>query len=500
MRKGTIKAAVLAAVFIGAVLIFGRFMNDTNEDLTTEMKEATLPVITMYQGDQELNELHGYVTEMDAAYMRDTITPVGEDRKLPIVIQTNQTAVDTISYEIRSLDATRLIANADVTSYEERSGKITADLQIQNLLEEGEEYLMIIRLGSGDRSICYYTRIAEPVDCYVSECVAFVKDFNDKTFNDETSGTLATYMERTTGDNTTLQFVSLNSSLKQVSWADFKGERLTEPVPSIKEITPTYNVIVLDYVVSSVNESGQIEYYNIEEYYRVRYTTSRIYLLNFRLARRSQKGFARLQIIRFLLRDFHPQRSEKLPNLLPAFRPGQRLRQRFGGDFRRIKRPHIVQAARAHRQNHVRSGHRLPICLRVRHGQQIQLHKPRLPARADVRPRRQHMHVVFLDAHHLDRRAVRNFRKNPPASARPIPQIDDSPSAGVRHKHRQNTLRPIRRTLRKQNDFVFAAVPRQHIPLQLIRHTNMHKDLTRTILHTFEHFDGRSAEIHHPNI
>ena len=265
MRKGTIKAAVLAAVFIGAVLIFGRFMNDTNEDLTTEMKEATLPVITMYQGDQELNELHGYVTEMDAAYMRDTITPVGEDRKLPIVIQTNQTAVDTISYEIRSLDATRLIANADVTSYEERSGKITADLQIQNLLEEGEEYLMIIRLGSGERSICYYTRIAEPVDCYVSECVAFVKDFNDKTFNDETSGTLATYMERTTGDNTTLQFVSLNSSLKQVSWADFKGERLTEPVPSIKEITPTYNVIVLDYVVSSVNESGQIEYYNIEE-------------------------------------------------------------------------------------------------------------------------------------------------------------------------------------------------------------------------------------------
>ena len=93
---------------------------------------------------------------------------------------------------------------------------------------------MIIRLGSGERSICYYTRIAEPVDCYVSECVAFVKDFNDKTFNDETSGTLATYMERTTGDNTTLQFVSLNSSLKQVSWADFKGERLTEPVPSIK--------------------------------------------------------------------------------------------------------------------------------------------------------------------------------------------------------------------------------------------------------------------------
>lgn len=93
MRKGTIKAAVLAAVFIGAVLIFGRFMNDTNEDLTTEMKEATLPVITMYQGDQELNELHGYVTEMDAAYMRDTITAGGGRPEASDCETDDQTAV-----------------------------------------------------------------------------------------------------------------------------------------------------------------------------------------------------------------------------------------------------------------------------------------------------------------------------------------------------------------------------------------------------------------------
>lgn len=281
MQKGTIKAAVLLIVFILAVLISGKLMNHTNEDLTTEMEDATLPVISMYQDGRELNELHGYVTEMNAAYMRDAIMPIGEDWKLPITIQTYQTPVDTISYEIRSLDAERLIANADVTSYQEKHGKITAELTIQNLLEEGEEYLLIIQLESGDKSIYYYTRIVQPVECYVEECVDFVMDFNDKTFNDETTGTLATYMEKTTGDNSTLHYVSLNSSLKQVGWANFNGERLTDLVPSIKEITNTYNVIVLNYVVSRVSESGQIEYYNVEEYYRVRYTTNRIYLLNF---------------------------------------------------------------------------------------------------------------------------------------------------------------------------------------------------------------------------
>lgn len=281
MRKGTFKAAVLLVVFIIALLVFGKLMNHTNEDLTTEMEEATFPVISLYQDGVEMNELHGYASEMDAAYMRDTITPIAADRKLPISIRTYQTAVDTISYEIRSLDAERLIATADVNTYEEKRGRIWAECEIQNLLEEGQEYLLIIKLESGSDIIYYYTRIMEPVDCHVEECVDFVLEFNDKTFNKETTGSLATYMEKTTRDNTTLQYVTLNSSLKQVGWAEFGGERLTYPVPSIKEITNTYNAIVLDYVVTRVNENGESEYYNVEEYYRVRYTSNRIYLLNF---------------------------------------------------------------------------------------------------------------------------------------------------------------------------------------------------------------------------
>lgn len=281
MRKGTIKAAVLITIFVIAVIVFGKLTNHANEDLTTEMEEATFPVISLYYNGTQINQLHGYAQEMDAVYMRDTITPIADNRKLPITIQTYQTHVDTISYEIRSLDAGRLIANADVNSYEEKRGRISAELEIQNLLEADEEYLLIIQLESGSDVIYYYTRIMEAVDYYVDECVDFVLDFNDKTFNDETTGTLATYMEKTTGDNTTLQYVTLNSSLKQVGWADFNGERLTEPVPSIKEMTSTYNVIVLDYVVTCVGENGESEYYNVEEYYRVRYTSNRMYLLNF---------------------------------------------------------------------------------------------------------------------------------------------------------------------------------------------------------------------------
>lgn len=281
MSKGFIKAAVLVLVFLLSGMIFTKMMNHSNEDLTTEMAEATLPVIFLYQNGTAINELHGYSTEMEAAMMRDTITPIEKDRILPVTVQSYGTKVDGISYEIRSLDAKRLIADAGVTSYEEKKEQISADLKIQNLLENDKEYLLIIKLQVAEQTIYYYTRIMETTKGNVAECVKFALEFNNTTFNDETVGTLATYMEKMTDDNTSLQFVSLNSSLKQIGWGELKGEKRTEPVPSIKEITDTYNVIVLEYVMARIGENGESEYYNVEEYYRVRYTESRTYLLNF---------------------------------------------------------------------------------------------------------------------------------------------------------------------------------------------------------------------------
>ena len=119
------------------------------------------------------------------------------------------------------------------------------------------------------------------MQCYVSECLTFVREFHNATFDRENSGSLSMYLERATADNTTLQYTTLNSSLKQITWSDIVGELLREAVPSIKEITPTYNVITLDYVMTRIGEGGISEYYNVEECYRVRYTKQRMYLLNF---------------------------------------------------------------------------------------------------------------------------------------------------------------------------------------------------------------------------
>ena len=88
MQKGIIKAIVLSVIFFVSVAVFSIVTNQVNEDLTTEMADASLPVLSLYSENTEINELRGYTTEMNAAFMRDTITPIADDRILPVKINT----------------------------------------------------------------------------------------------------------------------------------------------------------------------------------------------------------------------------------------------------------------------------------------------------------------------------------------------------------------------------------------------------------------------------
>ena len=104
MKKGLMKAAVLTAVFIITLLVCSRITNQNQLDLTTEMESATLPVIVLFDGKEQINELHGYKTQMCATGMRDTITPLSSSKEIPLQIRTCGYRIDGISYEIRSID------------------------------------------------------------------------------------------------------------------------------------------------------------------------------------------------------------------------------------------------------------------------------------------------------------------------------------------------------------------------------------------------------------
>ncbi len=279
--KRWIRPVVLFVVFVLTIIAGSLLMNKSNKDLTSSLEEASLPVVYFTYDDTTINELHGYVNEMNQCAMRDTITPIQDDRLLHVKINTYGTPVDSIRYEIRSLDGERLVADGEITEYSSSGNSITYDAEVENLLDDNEEYVYRTTLSVDGRDVYYYTRLERTVNRNVSECLAFAKEFHDYTLNGDGASFIPTYMDPATGDATTLNYVDLTCTLNQITWAKYEGKVATDLVADFKEISDTYNVIVLNYVMSYVNDAGETEYYNIEEYYRLRNTETRMYVLNF---------------------------------------------------------------------------------------------------------------------------------------------------------------------------------------------------------------------------
>lgn len=281
MSRNATKPIVLVLVFIGALVVFSLLMNKENKAQTTTMETASLPVMQFVYNDMQLNELHGYTQEMDMLSMRDGLMPLSDSRQLQLEIATYGNVIDNLSYKIRSMDSERLLVeveSADIVSGEDT---VKCKIQLPSLFEDNVEYNMEIMLTIGNKNVYYYTRIVHPTNCYVDETLAFALQFHQYTFRDDADTFIPTYMDPATGDATNLSYVDLSCTLRQITWAKFEGVKLTEPVVSVKEINPSYNVMTLNYVMTNVNEENEIEYYNVEEYYRLRQTTTRMYVLNF---------------------------------------------------------------------------------------------------------------------------------------------------------------------------------------------------------------------------
>lgn len=282
MNHKWLKPLILFVVFIFAILAFECGISTSSVELTTELKEPTIPMVFLSEKEREVNRLRGYVEEMEPQYIRNTITPLYGNLELPIKILSYEKQIKEISYEVRSLDASRLIEDNKVVKFKAKKGKIQVVLPIQNILDEGVEYLLTIRLHGEKETFSYYTRIIKADSWNISQCVDFAVSFHEKALDKNASEELATYMEtKQSSDKTTLQHVTIKSSLRQVSWGNFVGKKLTQPRIQIVEATPTYSVILFDYVMSSAGEKGELEYYNIEEYYRVRITDKVTYLLDY---------------------------------------------------------------------------------------------------------------------------------------------------------------------------------------------------------------------------
>ncbi len=282
MKKMVIKGAILASVFVLSLWILSIVMNQGNTDMTTEMREATFPVISMQIGGHEVNTLHGYARDMNTAYIRESLLPIRSDRTVTARIDTYDRELSDISFEVRSLNGERLVESTKVTKYEEKNGRISFDITLKDLIDANTEYMLIFVLTPTEGDIIkYYTRIVQNDDLHIQEKLDYIVDFHEKTFDKEEAAELTKYLESNAeGDNTTFHKVTIHSSFNQITWGDLNITKVAEPAIKIKELTEQTGSFQIEYLVSEKNGKDTVMY-RVEEYYRIRYTPDRMYLLDF---------------------------------------------------------------------------------------------------------------------------------------------------------------------------------------------------------------------------
>lgn len=276
-----IKIIYLIIVFVVSCIVATNLLSQGTADMTEEMTGASLPVMYLNMDGYNVNYLYGYTGQMECAYMRDTLTAIGDDRQVSYGIDTYGAKFDSLSFEVRSIDGNRLVENTDIYNYATSGDSVHGTITIKDLITKDEEYMLIFIMGMSDgRDVRYYTRLVWSNNVYAQEKVDFVEDFCRKTFDKDAATELTKYLESdASGDNSSYHLTNIHSSFKQVTWGDLNVERVGEPRVSICELTKATGYLKAEYQVRIEEESGWATC-NVVEYYRIRYTSDRIYLLD----------------------------------------------------------------------------------------------------------------------------------------------------------------------------------------------------------------------------
>ena len=271
------RMSVLFVVFIVSVVFFEIITNISENVKVSKQSDATLPIVYInFLGDAS-TELHGYVNEMDPAYMRDAIIPLDNERNVDISIQCKDFDVDSLEYAILSLDTQRNISKNKL-NFNKKGDIITAKFQAENLIEKNEEYLLVLTIKNEERKVYYYTRIMQPDGCNEKEILDFAQFFHNTALSDDASH-LATYIEPDAYTNSQdLSHVTINSSLSQVAYGTFNGKQVGNVRVSLTDISTNYITLTFNYELTSKN-GEKSEYYTCTEDFRIRYTADRLYLL-----------------------------------------------------------------------------------------------------------------------------------------------------------------------------------------------------------------------------
>lgn len=283
MKKTIKRILLLVSVFLVVVVatVAVTIYQTRGKESQDILQAASYPIIRLIYEENLYHELHGYTEKMEPVSVRDSITPLNEERALTMEVETYGQQIRSVSYQVRSLDGSHLIEDTQVTSFQQTDNKMTAKLQISNLIEENTEYVLTVEINTNDQPIYYYGRIIYGTSMYTQELLEFVRSFSDATFDSKMAADfgIASYLQTDSSISASdFSYTNIHSTKAMVTWGDWKPQRVGDVKTKITELSDTQMSVLLSYEVQSTED---LELYEVEEFFCVRYRNERVYLLDY---------------------------------------------------------------------------------------------------------------------------------------------------------------------------------------------------------------------------
>ena len=246
-----------------------------NDDMMTDIGNAVLPRVYFTVDGYSVNSLNAYAEEMDITTMRDAITPV-TGKKVTMNLNTDEMDVTSVDYAVYTLDGKKKLSEDKISKVNDQID-LTFD---QELLTE--ERMLVITLHADNKSIYYYTRIVNPTDFNLTDCMDYIYNFHENALDKVENVGIGAALEQDDEDaNSSFAHVTIHSSYDQVTWGNLAPQVTGGERWKITETNSTYTSVLLEYDVSCTGEENDNDVYMVREFFRVRKNNGQMYLLNY---------------------------------------------------------------------------------------------------------------------------------------------------------------------------------------------------------------------------
>ena len=275
-----VRVIVMIMVFVITIYFVNIFENRNYKNLAKEMNDAELPLAYVSYGDTLLNCMHGYTSDVDITLLRDSITPIDEQKHIEILVQNDKKYASGYSYEIRSIAGDSLVEKGDIEAADNGSGYDELDINVRMDLKKDMDYMLVVK-ASSEKGLAasYYTRIVVNDDYHEAELLKAVQDLHEASFDFnalETESVIGTYKTEyagaSTGDSFGLGHVNLANDYADIMWDGLKPTVVSDINIYIKEIDVNYAVIEMEYNASSITDQDVTSYYAVKEFYKAGYS------------------------------------------------------------------------------------------------------------------------------------------------------------------------------------------------------------------------------------